>query len=61
MNSDLIRIGVISDTHGFLRRAVVSQLQDCSCILHAGDIVKETDLDELPGFSQRRPSIVSSA
>ncbi len=47
MNSDLIRIAVISDTHGFLRRAVVAQLQDCSCILHAGDIVKETDLDEL--------------
>ncbi len=47
MNSDLIRIGILSDTHGLLRRAVVEQLQDCSCILHAGDIVKETDLDEL--------------
>ncbi len=47
MKDDLIRIGIISDTHGLLRRAVAAQLQDCSCILHAGDIVRETDLDEL--------------
>ena len=42
-----IRIAVLSDTHGMLRREVVAELQDCSHILHAGDIVKETDLDEL--------------
>lgn len=44
---DEIRIAVLSDTHGMLRREVVAELQDCSHILHAGDIVKETDLDEL--------------
>ena len=44
---DDIRIAVLSDTHGMLRREVVAELQDCSHILHAGDIVKETDLDEL--------------
>ncbi len=42
-----IRIAVISDTHGLLRRETVAQLQDCTHILHAGDIVRETDLDEL--------------
>ena len=42
-----IRIAVLSDAHGMLRREVVAELQDCSHILHAGDIVKETDLDEL--------------
>ncbi len=42
-----IRIAVISDTHGLLRREVVSQLQGCSHILHAGDIINESDLDEL--------------
>ena len=42
-----IRIAVLSDTHGMLRREFVAELQDCSHILHAGDIVKETDLDEL--------------
>ncbi len=45
--SPLIRVAVISDTHGLLRREVVSSLQDCTHILHAGDIVRETDLDEL--------------
>lgn len=46
MNGE-IRIAVLSDTHGLLRRSVVAELRDCSHILHAGDIVKETDLDEL--------------
>ena len=44
---ETVRVAVLSDTHGFLRREVVQQLQDCSHILHAGDIVRETDLDEL--------------
>ena len=42
-----IRIAVLSDTHGMLRREVVAEIQDCTHIIHAGDIVKETDLDEL--------------
>ena len=47
MGSDETRIAVISDTHGFLRRNAVKELQACSCILHAGDIIMESDLDEL--------------
>ena len=47
MNADETRIAVISDTHGWLRRSVVKELAGCSCILHAGDIIRETDLDEL--------------
>lgn len=42
-----IRIAVLSDTHGLLRREVAAEVQDCECILHAGDIIKEMDLDEL--------------
>ena len=42
-----MRVAVISDTHGLLRREVVAELRDCSHILHAGDIVRESDLDEL--------------
>ena len=45
--NQIVRAAVISDTHGFLRRQVVSALQDCTHILHAGDIVRESDLDEL--------------
>ena len=47
MDRDRIRVAVISDTHGLLRRSVVREVQDCSCILHAGDIIHESDLDEL--------------
>ena len=42
-----VRVAVISDTHGLLRRDVVAELRDCTHILHAGDIVRESDLDEL--------------
>ncbi len=43
----IVNVAVISDTHGLLRRQVVAELQDCTHILHAGDIVRESDLDEL--------------
>ena len=43
----VVRVAVISDTHGLLRREVVAALRDCTHILHAGDIVRESDLDEL--------------
>ena len=47
MDNGTIRIAVISDTHGLLRRSVVREVQDCAYILHAGDIIHESDLDEL--------------
>ena len=47
MAENEIRVAVISDTHGMLRREVVARLQGCSHILHAGDIISESDLDEL--------------
>ena len=47
MSGDEIRVAVISDTHGQLRRCVTAEVQDCDCILHAGDIIHESDLDEL--------------
>jgi putative phosphoesterase len=33
-------VGVIADTHGLLRPAAVTALQECSLIVHAGDIGK---------------------
>lgn len=47
MNDEIIRVAVLSDTHGLLRREVIGALQGCSHILHAGDIIVESDLDEL--------------
>ena len=42
-----MRIGVISDTHGLIRPEVKTALHGCELILHAGDIIKQADLDEL--------------
>ena len=42
-----VHVAVLSDTHGVLRRDVIAEIRDCTHILHAGDIVKESDLDEL--------------
>ena len=47
MSGAVIRVAVLSDSHGLLRRSVVREVQDCDCILHAGDIIQECDLDEL--------------
>ena len=44
---NVVNIAVLSDSHGFLHREVVAEIQDCTHILHAGDIIRETDLDEL--------------
>ena len=44
MNGEEIRVAVISDTHGMLRRCVTNEVQDCDCILHAGDIIRESAL-----------------
>lgn len=41
------QIAVLSDTHGLLRRDVAAEVQDCTHILHAGDIIRPMDLDEL--------------
>ena len=52
MSEKEIRIAVLSDSHGWLRRCVIREVQDCSHILHAGDIIRESDLDELALYGQ---------
>ncbi len=46
-DSNPVWVAVLSDTHGLLRRDVVAEIQDCTHILHAGDILRRMDLDEL--------------
>src|SRR5262249_46875467 len=43
----LVRIGLISDTHGLLRPEAVAALQGSDYIVHAGDIGDPAILDEL--------------
>jgi len=45
-------IGVVSDTHGRMREAVVKKLARCELIIHAGDIGDEAVLDQLRGISR---------
>jgi putative phosphoesterase len=41
------RIGLISDTHGLLRPEAMEFLQGCDHIIHAGDIDRQSVLDDL--------------
>ena len=45
--SGIMRIGVISDTHGQLRPEVLKRLEGCDYILHAGDFDREDVLESL--------------
>ena len=43
----MIRVGLISDTHGLLRPEAMAFLVGCDLILHGGDIGNQGILDEL--------------
>jgi putative phosphoesterase len=47
MRGGVIRIGVISDTHGLLRPVALKALQGAEHILHAGDVGDAAILDAL--------------
>lgn len=42
-----MKVGVISDTHGLLRKEALAALQGCERIIHAGDIGKPEILEQL--------------
>jgi hypothetical protein len=44
---DIVRVGLISDTHGLLRRAASAFLEGSDCIIHAGDIGDPAILEQL--------------
>ena len=47
----MIRIGLISDTHGLLRPEALAFLQGCDHIVHGGDIGGPSILAELAGIA----------
>jgi hypothetical protein len=47
-----MKIGIISDTHGLVRPAVLDLFGGCDLIIHAGDIGSPRVLDELSGVAQ---------
>jgi putative phosphoesterase len=40
-------LGILSDTHGLLREAVLEKLRPCELIIHAGDIGNQVIIDQL--------------
>jgi len=47
----MLRVGLISDTHGLLRPDAVSFLQGSDCIVHAGDICDPAILERLAAIA----------
>ncbi|HEY0062154.1 MAG TPA: metallophosphoesterase family protein [Telluria sp.] len=47
----MIRIGVISDTHGLLRPQALAALAGCDHIIHGGDIGGQDILDQLAAIA----------
>lgn len=48
------RIGLISDTHGYLDEAVFEHFRDCDEIWHAGDVGDAAILEQLVAFKPLR-------
>ncbi len=48
------KIGILSDTHGFLDEAVFRHFQDCDEIWHAGDFGNDTLAEQLRSFKPLR-------
>ena len=49
MTKDMTRVGIVSDTHGFISPDVLSVVETCDIAVHAGDICGKTILDQLEG------------
>ncbi len=48
------KIGILSDTHGFLDEAVFRHFEDCDEIWHAGDFGNDTLAEQLRSFKPLR-------
>jgi len=49
----MTRIGLLSDTHGYLDERIAHHLRDCDEIWHAGDFGGARVVDELQGLAPR--------
>ncbi len=50
-SSLVVRVGLISDTHGLFRDAIVDAFRDVSLIVHAGDVGRMDVLDRLAAIA----------
>ncbi len=54
MDGELLRIDVVSDTHGHLSKELLEQLKGADLIIHAGDICSEEDFATLESIAPVR-------
>jgi len=45
--SDRVRVGILSDTHGYLDQRIADLIRDCDYAIHAGDIMGAHILEQL--------------
>ncbi len=49
-----MRIGILSDTHGYLDKQIINHLQDCDEIWHAGDMGTMAVVDQLSALGNTK-------
>jgi len=45
--SDIVTVGILSDTHGYLDQRIADVIRDCDYAIHAGDIMGAHILEQL--------------
>jgi putative phosphoesterase len=45
--SDIVKVGILSDTHGYLDHRIADLIRDCDHAIHAGDIMGAHILEQL--------------
>ena len=43
----MIKIGILSDTHGVIHPEIVGLMNNCDIVIHAGDIINENSLKQI--------------
>ena len=43
----MIKIGILSDTHGAIHPGIVGLMNKCDIVIHAGDIINENSLKQI--------------
>lgn len=51
LNKDVLKIGIVSDTHGLFRDQINKCFENVDCIIHAGDIGSPEIIDKLSSLA----------
>ena len=60
MNTDTVRVAIISDTHGYIDPNVVDVILRCDQVIHAGDICGAHVLEQLAQLSSQVTAVAGN-